>query len=73
MPYDIIRNGCRNGPNENHFTEDAKKTLPAILVLNYAMGETTMPMFFTTVPVVIAYLLLARNIIEGVQLGSVKM
>lgn len=54
-------------------TEDAKKTLPAILVLNYAMGETTMPMFFTTVPVVIAYLLLARNIIEGVQLGSVKM
>lgn len=32
-----------------------------------------MPMFFTTVPVVIAYLLLARNIIEGVQLGSVKM
>lgn len=54
-------------------TEESKKTLPQILVLNYALGETTIPMVFSTVPLIIAYLFLARYIVEGVQLGSVKL
>ena len=54
-------------------TVENKKTLPQILVLNYALGETTIPMVFSTVPLIIAYLFLARHIVEGVQLGSVKL
>ena len=53
--------------------EEEKKTLPVILILNYAKGENTIPMFVTTIPLVIAFLFLSRHIVEGVQLGSVKM
>ncbi len=53
--------------------EENKKTLPVILILNYAMGETTIPMFVTTVPPVIVFLFLSKHIVEGIQLGSVKM
>ena len=54
-------------------TEENKKTLPIAMILNYALGERHIPIFLSTIPVVIIYLLLARNIVEGVQLGSVKM
>ena len=54
-------------------TEENKKTLPVILILNTAMGERTIPIFVSTVPLVVIYLFLARHIVEGVQLGSVKM
>lgn len=54
-------------------TEETKKTLPQILAFNYALGETTIPMVFSTVPLIIAYLFLAKYIVEGVQLGSVKL
>ena len=54
-------------------TENEKKTLPQILMLNYALGETTIPIVFSTVPLIIVYLLLARHLVEGVQLGSVKL
>ena len=53
--------------------EENKKTLPVTLVLNYAMGETTIPMFVTTIPPVILFLFLSKHIVEGIQLGSVKM
>ena len=54
-------------------TEENKKTLPQILVLNYAMGERTIPIMFSTVPLIIVYILLARHLVEGVQLGGVKL
>lgn len=54
-------------------TENEKKTLPQILMLNYALGQTTIPMVFSTVPLIIVYIILARHLVEGVQLGSVKL
>lgn len=53
--------------------KEEKKTLPVTLVLNYALGERTVPMFITTIVPVIVFLLLSRYIVEGVQLGSVKL
>ncbi len=53
--------------------EENKKTLPVILVLNYALGETTIPMLITTIPPVILFLFLSKHIVEGIQLGSIKM
>ena len=53
--------------------EESKKTLPVVLILNYGLGETTIPMFVTTIPPVIVFLFLSKHIVEGVQLGSVKM
>ena len=53
--------------------EEKKQTLPIVIILNLAMGETTIPTFVSVIPVVVVYLLLARHIVEGVQLGSVKM
>lgn len=53
--------------------DDKKQTLPIVLILNYASGERTVPMFITTIIPVIVFLFLSRHIIEGVQLGSVKM
>ena len=50
-----------------------KQTLPIALIINTALGERTIPIFISTVPLVIVYLLLARHIVEGVQLGSVKL
>lgn len=53
--------------------KESKKTLPIVLILNYGLGETTIPMFVTTIPPVIVFLFLSKHIVEGVQLGSVKM
>ena len=53
--------------------DDEKKTLPIVLILNYASGEQSVPMFISTIIPVIVFLFLSRHIIEGVQLGSVKM
>ena len=53
--------------------KETKKTLPVILILNYGLGETTIPMFVTTIPPVIVFLFLSKHIVEGVQLGSVKL
>lgn len=50
------------------------RTLPIMLLFNQALGyDQVVPLMVSTVPVLIAYLILSRNIIEGVQLGSVKM
>ena len=53
--------------------KQTKMTLPVVLLLNYALGESIIPMFVSTVPLVIAFLFLSKHIVEGVQLGSVKM
>lgn len=53
--------------------ENDKKTLPVALLYNSALGKSDMPEIILTIPLIIAYLLLARHIVEGVQLGSVKM
>ena len=53
--------------------KQTKMTLPVVLRLNYALGESIIPMFVSTVPLVIAFLFLSKHIVEGVQLGSVKM
>lgn len=53
--------------------KESKKTLPVMLILNYGLGETTIPMFVTTIPPVIVFLFLSKHIVEGVQLGSVKL
>lgn len=55
-------------------TEDSQRTLPAMLVLNYAMGgDTTIEDLISIVPLVVSYIILSRHIVEDVQLGSVKM
>jgi multiple sugar transport system permease protein len=54
-------------------TEPEKQTLPIAMVLNLAMGEGTIPVFVSEIPIIVIYLLLARHIVEGVQLGSVKL
>lgn len=54
-------------------TEPEKQTLPIAMVLNLAMGERTIPVFVSVIPIIVIYLLLARHIVEGVQLGSVKL
>lgn len=55
-------------------TEDDRRTLPAMLVLNYAMGgDTTIEDLISIVPLVVSYIILSRHIVEDVQLGSVKM
>lgn len=53
--------------------DDAKKTLPVLLVYNFFMEENTIPMFVMTIPPIIVFLFLTRHIVEGVQLGSVKL
>lgn len=53
---------------------DQKKfTLPLSLLMNLAMGETTIPIFVTSIPPIIVFLLLSKQLVEGVQLGSVKL
>ncbi len=53
--------------------DDKKKTMPVALLMNNALGQSDLPVIILTIPLIIAYLLLARHIVEGVQLGSVKM
>ena len=54
-------------------TDPKKHTLPIAMILNLAMGERTVPIFVSVIPIIVVYLLLARHIVEGVQLGSVKL
>ena len=54
-------------------TEDSKRTLPVMLSLNRAMGESVMPDFISIVPLVIVYIILSRHLVEDVRLGSVKL
>ena len=54
-------------------TEDSQRTLPLVLILNYALGDYMIPEFVSVIPLIIVYLLLARHIVEGIQLGSVKL
>ena len=55
-------------------TEDDKRTLPTMLILNYAMGGDTLVCdILSILPLVIAYILLSKHIVEDVQLGSIKM
>ena len=50
-----------------------KFTLPIALILNIAMGEVTIPIFVTSIPPILVFLFLSKQLVEGVQLGSVKL
>ena len=53
---------------------DKKKfTLPIALILNTAMGEITIPIFVTSIPPILVFLFLSKQLVEGVQLGSIKL
>lgn len=52
---------------------DESKTLPLVTALNLAMGDYLLTAFVMTIPAVIAFLFLSKHIVEGVQLGSLKM
>ena len=58
---------------------DKKKTLPILVAqlrsadfLKFDMGQVYMMIAFSIIPVVIVYLILSKNIVQGVALGSVK-
>ena len=58
---------------------DSKKTLPILIAqlrsadwLKFDMGQVYVMIAFSILPVVIIYLLIARNIVGGVALGGVK-
>ena len=53
--------------------KDESKTLPLVTALNLAMGDYLLTAFVMTIPAVIAFLFLSKHIVEGVQLGSLKM
>ena len=53
--------------------DDESKTLPLVTALNLAMGDYLLTAFVMTIPAVIAFLFLSKHIVEGVQLGSLKM
>lgn len=69
----------------NYFTpalilhEDTKKTLPILIAqlraadwLKFDMGQVYMAIAFSIFPVIIVYLVLSRQIVQGVAVGSVK-
>lgn len=69
----------------NYFTpalilhDDKKKTLPILLAqlraadwLKFDMGQVYVMISFSIFPVIIVYLLLSRQIVQGVAVGSVK-
>ena len=69
----------------NYFTpalilhEDRKKTLPILIAqlraadwLKFDMGQVYMAIAFSIFPVIIVYLILSRQIVQGVAVGSVK-
>lgn len=69
----------------NYFTpalilhSDAKKTLPILIAqlraadwLKFDMGQVYMAIAFSIFPVIIVYLILSRQIVQGVAVGSVK-
>ncbi|MCI5822043.1 MAG: carbohydrate ABC transporter permease, partial [Lachnospiraceae bacterium] len=56
-----------------------KKTLPILIAqlrsadyLKFDMGQVYIMILFSILPVVIVYLILSRQIVEGVAVGSVK-
>ena len=69
----------------NYFTpalilhDDNKKTLPILIAqlraadwLKFDMGQVYMAIAFSIFPVIIVYLVLSRQIVQGVAVGSVK-
>lgn len=69
----------------NYFTpalilhEDSKKTLPILIAqlraadwLKFDMGQVYVMIAFSIFPVILVYLKLSKNIVQGVALGSVK-
>lgn len=69
----------------NYFTpalilhEDNKKTLPILIAqlraadwLKFDMGQVYMAIAFSIFPVIIVYLILSKQIVQGVAVGSVK-
>ena len=69
----------------NYFTpalvlhSNEKKTLPLLIAtlrsadyLKFDMGKVYMLILFSIMPVVVVYLILSRQIVEGVAVGSVK-
>ena len=59
--------------------DDKKKTLPILIAqlraadwLKFDMGQVYMMIAFAILPVIIVYLLLSRQIVQGVAVGSVK-
>ena len=56
-----------------------KKTLPILLAqlrgadfLKFDMGQVYMMIAFSIFPVILVYLVLSKNIVQGVAVGSVK-
>ncbi|MDD6195233.1 MAG: carbohydrate ABC transporter permease [Lachnospiraceae bacterium] len=69
----------------NYFTpalvlhSNSKKTLPLLIAqlrsadyLKFDMGQVYMMILFSILPVVVVYLILSKQIVEGVAVGSVK-
>ena len=69
----------------NYFTpalilhDDKKKTLPILIAqlrsadyLKFDMGQVYMMIAFSIFPVVVVYVILSKNIVQGIALGSVK-
>ena len=69
----------------NYFTpalilhEDSKKTLPILIAqlraadwLKFDMGQVYMAIAFSIFPVILVYLVLSRQIVQGVSVGGVK-
>jgi multiple sugar transport system permease protein len=69
----------------NYFTpalilhDDSKKTLPILIAqlraadwLKFDMGQVYVMIAFSIFPVIVVYLILSKNIVQGVALGSVK-
>ena len=53
--------------------DDKNKTLPLVTALYLAMGDYLMTAIVMSIPPIIAFLFLSKHIVEGVQLGSLKM
>ena len=58
---------------------DAKKTVPVVIAqirntdyMNFDLGKVYMIIFLAIVPLIIIYIILSKNIIEGVTSGGVK-
>ena len=58
---------------------DKRKTLPILIAqlrsadfLKFDMGQVYVMIAFSIFPVIIVYLILSKNIVQGVAMGSVK-
>ena len=54
-------------------TDKEKYTLPIAILLGRATGNATIVILVSTVPLLVVFLILSRYIVEGVELGGVKM